>query len=82
MPTTIQLRHVETDRFLGWLTDVLKRSEAVSLEVHVVEDGSQSCSIEINLRGVPAPLIDGGATAAAAQRFPPQSDKKQLEIFG
>ena len=73
VPTTIQLRHVETGRFLGWLTDVLKKLEAVSLEIQVVEDANESCSIEISLRDVPAAVMGAGTPGAGGRAFPPAS---------
>lgn len=66
-----QTRHVETGRLLGWLAEVLKRSEAVTVKIDLADNSDEGLSLQITLPNVP--------TALAASR--PEHDEKQLEIF-
>jgi len=81
MTTGTQPRHVETGRLLGWLADVLKKSEAVNVEIDVADDSDHLVSVQITLRDVPAALVGSEGSALAHQRFGPEHDEKQLEIF-
>ena len=66
-------RRVETDRLLAWLAEVLKKSEAVHVDLTVADEPSGRFSVQIILDDLPAPLLGLGG--------PPEASE-QLEIFG
>jgi hypothetical protein len=54
----IRLRpqRVETGRLLAWLSGLLKKWDAVSVEIVIDDEPDRSSSVRITLRGVPGPL--------------------------
>jgi hypothetical protein len=46
----------ETDKLLVWLGDLLKRAEAVDVDIVVVDRIDSRSSVQITLRDVPGPL--------------------------
>lgn len=46
----------ETDKLLVWLRDILKRAEAVDVDIVVVDRIDSRSSVQITLRDVPGPL--------------------------
>ena len=75
-------RRVETDTLLAWLAEVLKKSEAVHVDLTVADDPSRRFSVQIILHDLPAPLRGLGSPSEARERLTPDDDEKQLEIFG
>ncbi len=63
---------VETDTLLAWLAEVLKKSEAVHVDLTVGDDPSGRLSVHIILDDLPAPLPGLGSPLEACE---------QLEIF-
>lgn len=56
MMIRLQPRRVETERLLAWLAEVLKKSDAVSVELVVVDERNRGSSVQITLHDVPGPL--------------------------
>ena len=75
-------RRVEKDRLLAWLAEVLKKSEAVYVDLTVADDQSGRFSVQIILDDLPAPLLGLGGPSDPSERFTRDDDEKQLEIFG
>lgn len=46
----------ETDRLLVWLGEVLRRSEAVDLDIVVVDRPSEGSALQIIVSNLPGPL--------------------------
>jgi len=49
-------RRFETDRLLSWLEEVLRHSEAVDVDIVVVDKPPAGSSLQITVHDVPAPL--------------------------
>lgn len=57
----------ETDRLLSWLSEVLKGSEAVDVDIVVVDEPHSGSSLQIIVSDLPGPL-------AGLQVCAPQGD--------
>lgn len=56
MMIRMQPQRVETGRLLAWLSAVLKKCEAASVEIVVVDGPDRGSSVQITVRDVPGPL--------------------------
>lgn len=56
MMLRLQPQRVEAGRLLAWLGAVLKKCEAVSVDIVIVDEPNRSSSVQITLRDVPGPL--------------------------
>jgi len=57
----------ETSRLLSWLGEVLNRSDAVKVDVTVVDNDDAKSSVHITLHDVPGPLGGFSVREAAGQ---------------
>lgn len=51
-------RRFETDRLLSWLGEVLRHSEAVDVDIVVVDRPPSGSSLQIIVHDVPSPLAE------------------------
>ncbi|MDP3766378.1 MAG: hypothetical protein Q8S13_00040 [Dehalococcoidia bacterium] len=63
--TTMVNRRFETDRLLSWLGELLRHSEAVDVDIVVVDKPHSGSSLQIIVHDVPTPLA--GLTLRACQ---------------
>ena len=56
MMIRLQSQRVDAGRLLEWLDGLLKKWDAVSVEILIDDGPDRSSSVRITLRGVPGPL--------------------------
>ena len=64
MMIRLQPQRVEAGRLLAWLAEVLKKSNAVSVELVVLDQRNRGSSVQITLHDVPG-LLPGLQVQAA-----------------